>query len=311
MGTYYAVKFWQPQRQVSQTEIDEIHQQIEAVLQQVNQQMSTYIPDSELSLFNKAEADSWIQLSQPLVQLFEVGKQVSQQCDGAFDMTVGPLVNLWGFGPDLKPEKVPTSQDLQMAFAKLGSQHLEVSAGKARKLKPLYIDLSAFAKGYGVDKVAEIIASHGFDNYLVDIGGEIKVAGHKPNKFGWRIAVASPDAMLTNKVYRALDLSNMSMATSGDYRNYFEANGIRYSHTIDPKTGYPIKHKLASVTVLDELSMMSDALATCLMVKGEVEGFAWAERNNIAAYFIYREGDGFNAKATTAFEQTISNQRKN
>jgi len=309
MGTYYSIKFWQPERVVSAVELKLIKDRVESVLKTVNAQMSTYIDDSELSLLNNSPVDSWKVVSPELLYLLQVGKDINQKCDNAFDMTVGPLVNLWGFGPDLRPEKLPTEAELKSAFERVGSDYLRIENDKVLKQKDLYIDLSSFAKGYGVDKVADTIMGFGFEHYIVDIGGEIRVAGHKPNKFGWKIAVASPDAMLSNKVYRALDLTDIAMATSGDYRNYFESDGIRYSHTIDPKTGYPIKHRLASVSVLDKSSMMSDALATCLMVKGEFEGFEWAEDNNIPAYFIYRSDDGFDAKATTAFEQAVTYKR--
>lgn len=222
--------------------------------------------------------------------------------DGAFDITVGPLVNLWGFGPDGRPEEVPSAEALQQVKDRTGYQHLKlrdnppaVSAEPAQ-----YLDLSAIAKGFGVDQVAKYLESEGISAYLVEIGGEIRVNGQKPDGTAWRLAVEEPSGE-GRQVNRIVALQQAAMATSGDYRNYYESQGQRYSHTIDPVTGKPISHSLASVTVITENCMTADALATAFNVMGFERANDLAVEQNLAAYFIVRRGDGFETHATPAF----------
>jgi FAD:protein FMN transferase len=306
MGTYYIVKFWS-EKPVEASQLQRIHDDIEDELKAINQSMSTYIKDSELSLLNQRAAEQWLDISAELYSVIDAAVSLHQRCEADYDVTVGPLVNLWGFGPQQKPEKVPSKEAINVANSKVGSQFIELRKKgeqfQLKKQKPLYIDLSSLAKGYGVDRISDILAQHGMQGYLADIGGEIKLVGSKPDGAKWQIAVVSPDSLLENTVYQAFSVKDIAMATSGDYRNYFEENGVRYSHTIDPKTAMPISHKLASVSVLHESSMWSDALATCLLVKGDKAGFKWAEKHKIAAYFITKENTGFVATKTTEFKQ--------
>jgi thiamine biosynthesis lipoprotein len=203
-------------------------------------------------------------------------------------------------------KKCRLKKPIEEAKARVGSHLIEIkksdSAFKLRKLANSYIDLSSLAKGFGVDQVSSVLAKHGMNGYLVDIGGEIKLTGLKPDASQWEIAVVSPDSILGNTVYESFSVSNIAMATSGDYRNYFEENGVRYSHMINPKTAKPITHHLASVSVLDKSSMRSDALATCLLVKGDKAGFEWAEKHKIAAYFIAKENGKLVSKMTSEFK---------
>jgi FAD:protein FMN transferase len=306
MGTYYIVKFWSV-KPVSDAKVKQIHNDIEAKLKDINQSMSTYIADSELSLINQKPSEQWLEISPELHHVLSAALRLHKQCDNDYDVTVGPLVNLWGFGPQQKPEKVPSRQDIELANERVGSQFIELAKDgeqfQLKKSKQLYIDLSSLAKGYGVDQISHILSLYDMDGYLVDIGGEIKLKGNKSDGDKWQIAVVSPDSLLDNTVYQAFSVKDIAMATSGDYRNYFEEDGVRYSHTIDPKTAKPINHKLASVSVLDKSSMWSDALATCLLVKGDKAGFKWAEQHKIAAYFITKENDLFVATKTTKFKE--------
>jgi FAD:protein FMN transferase len=306
MGTYYIVKFWS-ELPIDAAKLQSIHQDIEAELKAVNQSMSTYIPDSELSVINQKASGQWIDISPELYHVVSTALRLHQKCDADYDVTVGPLVNLWGFGPQQRPEKVPSTQEITLANKNVGSQYIELRLAKGvhqiQKTKEVYIDLSSLAKGYGVDQIGSILSKYEMKGYLADIGGEIKLEGAKPDSSEWQIAVVSPDSLLDNTIYQAFAVKNIAMATSGDYRNYFEENGVRYSHTIDPKTARPINHKLASVSVLDKSSMWSDALATCLLVKGDKAGFKWAEKHKIAAYFIAKENGSFVATKTTKFKE--------
>jgi thiamine biosynthesis lipoprotein len=220
---------------------------------------------------------------------------ISELTDGAFDITVGPIVNLWGFGPGPEPENIPDDIQINTVLQNVGYHYLQTRHDPPsiqKKRSDLYIDLSGIAKGYAVDVLAEYLEGLGISNYLVEIGGELRANGNNPDSNYWRIGIEKP---ITNgrMLQRVIMLDNTSMATSGDYRNYVENDNIRYSHTIDPNTGRPISHRLASVTVIASSAMYTDALATALMVLGPEKGYHLAEDNNIAALFIVKTDDGF------------------
>lgn len=274
---------------------------MDAELAQINQQMSTYIADSELMRFNRSPVGEWQSLSEPLAEVLKVSQTVSDLSNGAFDISVGPLVNLWGFGPDAEPEQVPSEEELQTLLERVGYRKLELDEQRARRLADIQLDLSAVAKGYGVDHIARWIESRGFDNYLVEIGGEVYLSGVSPRGDDWRIGVEQP-TLLREGGRMALTLSNIAMATSGDYRNYYERDGKRYSHTIDPRTGRPIAHKLVSVTVLAETTAEADAWATALNVLGPKAGMAVAEREKLAVYMIVKADEGYEDRFSSAFE---------
>lgn len=280
-----------------------LQNKLDSLIEQVNQQMSTYLESSELSRFNRNRSADWQPVSRDLAKVVALALAVSEWSGGAFDVTVGPLVNLWGFGPDPRLQQAPSPEAIARAKSSIGYQYLEVrqSPPALRKVKPeLYVDLSAIAKGYAVDKLAEYLDAIGTEGYLVEIGGELRLKGLNPRGEPWRIAIEKPEINV-RQIQKILTVTNISMATSGDYRNYFEVNGQRFSHTIDPRTGKPVSHRLASVTVLSHTTTQADALATALLVLGPDKGWAKAVEAGIAALFIVKEKEGFAEKATGAF----------
>lgn len=288
MGTYYQIKY------VADTDLSlsssQIQAEIDKRLEDVNNQMSTYRPDSELSRFNQAEKS--LVISAPLKFVMQASLVIFEDSQGAFDVTVGPLVNLWGFGPDKRPTKVPSDELIAEKKKSVGSHYLTLENNKLSKTeKDLYVDLSSIAKGYGVDQVALYLQSIGINNYLVDIGGELRVQGTKPADEPWTLAIERPSA--GQNVQRLIQIGDNAIATSGDYRNYYEFDGIRYSHTINPKTGKPINHKLVSVTVINKSSMLADGLATAITVLGPEAGLEFAEKQQLAVFLIAKKGEDF------------------
>ncbi len=284
-----------------------VRKQIEQLLDELNGQMSTYQQDSELSMINANQSTEWLVVSSPLFAVLKQANTISKLSNGAFDITVGPLVNLWGFGPSPMSFVAPDKTVIEQHLKKIGFKKILFNENnqKIKKLEPeIYIDLSAIAKGYAVDRVGLLLESHGIVNYMVEIGGELRLKGYNAINKPWRIAIEKPTAG-NRAIQKVLPLSNISLATSGDYRNYFEFEGVRFSHTIDPRLGMPITHKLASVTILSDTTMRADALATALMVLGVEQGFGLAEKENIAALFIIKTEGGFIEKATSSFIETL------
>ena len=253
MGTSYSVVIPHLPEGVT---AKELKQDIDGLLDLINQQMSTYIPNSELSAVNQAEAEQWLPVSVELFQVIQLAQRVSEQSNGAFDITVGPLVNLWGFGP-LDSEGTlsePSAEAIETIRKSTGYRNLELDEdGQSvrKKASGLYLDLSAIAKGYGVDALASYLEEQGVADYLVEIGGELRARGVSQRGDAWRIALEKPHEGARD-IQRVIELSDIAVATSGDYRNYVEYQGKRFSHTIDPRTGWPVSHHLASVTVLSE-----------------------------------------------------------
>ena len=280
------------------------------VLEEVDASMSTWREDSELSRFNrKTDQSEWTPVSPALYRVLAAAQQVSEMTDGAFDVTIGPVVNLWGFGPEAAPEQQLDEGELASVLAATGYEKLELKADPpALRAKPnQYVDLSAIAKGHGVDAVADFLESMGVSAFLVEIGGEVSVQGRKPGGEAWRLAIESPAAGAGERqIDRVVVIGNRAMATSGDYRNYYESEGRRFSHTIDPEDGRPIDHNLASVTVVADDSMMADALATAFNVMGLPRARALATRENIAAYFIFRGDEGFETDYSPAFSSFLT-----
>jgi len=287
---------------------DELKAGIDRQLNGVDGSMSTFLEDSELSRLNRSRSTDWLPVSDPLATVIAEAQRISRLTDGAFDVTVGPLVNLWGFGPEKRGgDDLPSSSEIAARLQTCGYRNLHVreEPPSVRKLLPeITIDLSALAKGYGVDRVAGYLESAGINDYLVEVGGELRVKGKSHRGDAWRIGIEKP-APGQRVVQKVLVLDDMAVATSGDYRNYIEVDGQRFSHTIDPRTGRPITHKLASVTVLSHTTMAADALATGLMVLGPDEGFVLAEQNAWAALFIIKATNGFIEKPTSAFSTSM------
>ncbi|MBU2955314.1 FAD:protein FMN transferase [Marinobacter sp. F3R08] len=291
-----------------QGRLETLAQGIEGVLDGVDASMSTWREDSELSRFNqRTDQSDWVSVSDELYEVLLKAEEISTLTDGAFDVTIGPVVNLWGFGPQARPEQVPSEALLAKSLSETGFEKLELRSDPpaVRAVPPQYVDLSAIAKGYGVDAVARFLDEQGVQAYLVEIGGEVRVNGRKPDGSTWRLAIERPVSE-AREVNRVVALDARAMATSGDYRNYYESEGRRYSHTIDPATGEPIAHKLASVTVIADDCMTADALATGFNVMGFQPAYALAVRENIPAYFIVRTDQGFETHQTPAFSSYVT-----
>ncbi len=307
MGTTFSVKVVAPVpagEAMSQAALDTA---INRVLRRVNHQMSTYQPGSEISRFNRSTRLEWTPISPEFASVLATAIQISELSGGAFDFTVGPLVNLWGFGPENRPRTIPREDEIAERKAAVGYQNVVVrqSPPAVKKLRPdIYCDLSAIAKGFGVDQVAGYLDSLDLRNFMVEIGGEVVARGLAPEGRPWQIGVETPDAPAG--IQKILPLTDMAVATSGDYFNYFEEDGQRYSHTIDPRTGRPITHKLASVTVVQKSCMLADGLATALDVLGPEAGYDFAVKKELAAFMIVRSGTGFIEKKTPAFERIFA-----
>lgn len=304
MGTTYNVKYLDDQAQTP--EAAQIQQEIDRLLDRVNAQMSTYRKDSELSKFNQYKGSEAFEVSPEMIVVVNEAIRLNQLTKGALDVTVGPLVNLWGFGPEARPDVVPTDDDLAQRRSMVGIEHLTVNQQSLSKDIPdLYVDLSTIAKGWGVDVVAQYLQSLGFTNYMVEIGGEIQVRGKNQNGTGWRIAIEKP-TVDQRAIQEIIEPGDMGLATSGDYRNYFEENGIRYSHIIDPKTGRPINNKVVSVTVLDKSTMTADGLATGLMVMGDEAGMKLAEDQHIPVFMVVKTEDGYKELSSSQFKPYLT-----
>lgn len=300
-GTGFHVTFY---GDYDDDQLAEIEGSVKAALDRVDQLMSTYKTGSELSRFNRAPVGEPFQLSPQTAEVIREAIRVGDMSAGAFDVTVGAAVNLWGFGPDKHPDRVPDDDAIAKALKEVDYQALKLDGNTLTKTKPVYVDLSGIAKGYGVDAVARALDDLGVQRYLVEVGGEIRTRGSKPGDEPWRIAVEKPVSN-ERSVQRIIELDDSAVATSGDYRNYFESDGKRYSHTIDPRTGRPIKHHLVSVTVITSDCMTADALATAIDVMGPDAGYAMAERENLAVYLVVKTPDGFETRSSTAFQRYL------
>lgn len=302
MGTSYHITVVAPEGKQLGIAAEELQAVIDEQLRQINQSMSTYIPDSELMRFNRAPVGEWQALSVPLIEVLQISQKISAKSDGAFDITIGPLVDLWGFGPQGEPKQVPEESEITRVREHMGFEHLALDeTGRARKLADIRLDLSAVAKGYGVDVLSRYLESRGFEHFLVEIGGELQVKGYSPRGDYWRLAIEQP-SLLHSGGRKTIELTDVAMATSGDYRNYYERDGQRYSHTIDPVTGRPIAHNLVSVTVLADSTAEADAWATALNVLGPERAMELAEREDLAIYMIVKEENGFADRHSKAFE---------
>jgi len=279
---------------------DDLHQRIDNLLSLVDNSMSTYKTDSELSRFNRMAVGQEMQISEDFARVLQISHDVWQRSGGAFDPTIGPLVDLWGFGPTVTDNTAPSTQQLSLAVRDIGFQHLILDDLSLSKTRPVQLDLSAVAKGYAVDLVADMLEMLGLPDYLVEIGGEIRASGSNPNGQIWRVAIEEP--ALISSVNRVIPVAESAVATSGDYRNYFEQEGIRYSHILDPRSGSPIKHNLASVTVLSNSCAEADAWATAFLVMGAEPSLQLAEQLKLPIYLLTKEGDTFKGANSEAFE---------
>ncbi|CAD5246750.1 MULTISPECIES: FAD:protein FMN transferase [Halomonadaceae] len=300
-GTFYQVTIMDP---LTQGESLELEEGFKAELESVDQAMSTYRDDSELIAFNEAPLDEWQPLSNELIDVLAISQSVAEASHGAFDITVGDLVNLWSFGPGARPETVPSDDALSEELAQVGIDALEIDTQnmQARRTRDVFVDLSGVAKGHGTDRVAAYLEQQGLEHYLVNIGGELIARGlrDEEEQTPWQVGIEVPENG-QQRAQHIIPLESMSVATSGDYRNYFEVDGQRFSHTIDPRTGRPVTHQLASVSVFHPSNAWADAWATALLVVGEQEAMQLAIENNLKVLLLVRDGEQWRSIASPEF----------
>ena len=271
----------------------------QARFEAVNQALSTWRTDSALSRFNDDESGEWVDTDPELATVLRYALTLAERSDGAYDVTVGPLVNLWGFGPDPATNHVPDAAAIEAARARVGWRKVQVdaTASRARKQPGMRIDLSSLGKGRGVDRVAEYLDASGVSNYLIDLSGKLRARGHNGRGDAWQVAVEQPAADdptgAPRTVPAVVALHDGSIATAGDYRRFFESGGRHYSHIIDPRTGSPVDHATLSATALGSTCMEADALATMFMVMDPDAALRLAESGRIPALLISRDGGGF------------------
>jgi FAD:protein FMN transferase len=293
MGTTYHIKVVTEPNKGNK----DLQHRIDQRLKQLNGSMSTFQSDSEISRFNRLQSiDTDFAVSQDFLAVMLAADAVYRLTDGAWDGTVKPLVDLWGFGPSGPIDQAPSAKAVADVLKNVGFQQIEVSAkGFLKKRQAaVTIDLASIAKGYGVDQVAQLIEGMGFRNYLVEIGGEVYAAGKRPDGKRWRVGINQPlKTAAANAVYKALELQDQAMATSGDYRNFEVIGGRAYSHIIDPRTGYPVKHGVVSTSVVAPNCTLADGLATALMVMGPEKGISLLNRlDAVDGLIIVQKADG-------------------
>lgn len=302
MGTTYSVTVV-PSADWS---LQELNERISSELELVNRQMSTYIGDSELSKFNQSrDTQTWFPVSADTAQVVDAALHIGQTTAGAFDVTVGPLVNLWGFGPDARPDQTPSQEQIEEARRHAGLDKLEVSLDPPalRKSDPLVqVDLSAIAKGHGVDRVAEVLRELGVEHFFVEVGGEVRVGGKRLDGKPWRVGIERP-AEEQRSLLAVLELSDRAMATSGNYRNFYFVDGQRFSHTIDPRTGRPVAGDLLSATVIADNCQTADAIATSMMCLGWLEGLRLANQEGWCVLLVVAAGQDMEVKLSDSFER--------
>ncbi len=309
MGTSYTIKIARPPAELDRKSLEA---EVQAELDKIDSLMSTYRADSELSRLNRCKANEWFPVSPETAAVIEEALAIGRLTDGAFDITVGPLVNLWNFGHDRdesgESAKIPSPDEIERVKSRVDFRQVEVrtSPPAVRKLREdLAIDLSGIAKGYAVDCLAELLERHGVENYMVEVGGELRVRGTSHEARPWRIAVEAPTVGV-RAIQTVVEPGDRAMATSGDYRNFFQEDGRRYSHIIDPRSGRPVAHRLVSATVLDPSCARADALATALMVLGPEKGYELALEEELPVLLIVDDDDGQVEKATPAFRKVVA-----
>lgn len=299
MGTTWSVKVCAQRKPDAQA----VGATIAAALDRVDREMSTWRADSDLSRYNRADARQWVELPDACYRVIATALAIARQTDGAYDPTIGRLVNLWGFGPDGRRGAPPEPAAIARARADCGWQRLRCDDMRRAVWQPggVCLDLSAIAKGFAVDLVCDALQQLGIRDYLVEVGGELRARGARADGRPWYVAIEPPDKHAAMPLVGVL--RDGAIATSGDYLRYFESAGQRYSHTIDPRTAQPVAHALAAVTVLHAETMLADAYATAFSVLGADEGFAFAQRHGIAARFVSRATQGLAVVESSAFAQ--------
>ncbi|MGC8737140.1 MAG: FAD:protein FMN transferase [Candidatus Hydrogenedens sp.] len=303
MGTTYQVKIVLPRGEILPEGIGE---KIHNCLSKIDNLMSTYNSDSELSRFNQYKDDLPFPVSPETREVFEISLEIARQTGGALDITVFPLVQIWGFGPKLV-DQPPTREQIEDAKMKVDYQKIEILPEGIKKHNPeIQCDFSAVAKGYAVDKVAELLDQNSFNSYMIEVGGEVRVKGEKIPGNLWNIGIERPVSM-EHSTFLAIKLKDLAMATSGNYRNFYFWEGKKYSHEIDPHTGYPVPNTIASVSVIHPTCAYADAYATAFMVMGKEKAFRFAEEKHIPALFIYPINETqFKEQPTSAWKEIVN-----
>lgn len=302
MGTWWRASL----AGVDKSRQNELRTKIQAQLDGDDRLLSTYKADSALSRFNLSRSTEPYAVSEGMSDIVTLSLRIGAKTQGAMDVTVGPLVNLWGFGPDKQPVKTPTQAQIDAAKALTGLQHLKVinQAGQQwlqKDLPGLYVDLSTVGEGYAADHLARLMEQNGIGRYLVSVGGAVVTRGTNPDGRAWRVAIQKPTDR-ENAVQAVVDLNGHGISTSGSYRNYYELDGKRLSHVIDPTTGAPIQHKLVSATVIATTALEADGWDTGLMVLGTEKAKQIAEKEGLAVYLITKEGEGFSTWMSPQFK---------
>jgi thiamine biosynthesis lipoprotein len=293
MGTTYTVKVVTGYFQ----SISGVKEKIDNRLEEINRSMSTYQKDSEISRFNRFnKVGLKFKISNDFFQVMKAGQKIYRLSGGAWDGTVNPLVDLWGFGSRGPRDKVPPTSEIAALLPDIGFANIDVvnPGFLVKKRAAVTVDLSSIAKGYGVDEVATLLGNLGYKDYLVEIGGEIFAAGHSKDDTRWRIGINRPRADAAfDEVYKVVEIHNQAFATSGDYRNFFEIEGVRYSHIIDPRTGFPVSNGVASVSIITGTCGMADGLATAVMVMGVEKGLELIDRlDGVEGLIVVKQNDG-------------------
>lgn len=285
-----------------------------AELESVDQAMSTYRDDAELIAFNQAPLEEWQPLSNELIEVLAISQSVAEASHGAFDITIGDVVNLWSFGPGARPETVPSEEMLSEQLAKVGYDAVEIDTQhmQARRNRDVFVDLSGVAKGHATDRVAAYLDQQGIEHYLVNLGGDLIARGvrDEDEQTPWRIGIEVPEDG-QQRAQHIIPLESMSVATSGDYRNYFEVDGQRFSHTIDPRTGRPVDHRLVSVSVFHPSNAWADAWATALLVVGEESAMEMAVENSLKVLLLIRNGEEWQSIASPEFVNVFGDELVN
>ncbi|MHC8393943.1 FAD:protein FMN transferase [Pseudomonas sp. LB3P93] len=299
MGSRYSIQYV---RHSSTPGPKAVQAEVENILAEVDRQFSTYRSDSDIEHFNDLPANRCQKMPAPILKLVRVGERLSEQSEGSFDLTVEPLLNLWGFGPQARNEKVPSAQALAEVRQRVGYQHLRIDGDQLCKDAAVEVDFNSIAAGYAVDTIAAKLEAMGIHNYLAEATGELKAAGKKLDGSPWRVALEEPrdDQQVAERI---IAVDGYGVSTSGDYRNYFQQDGKRYSHTFDARTGAPVSHTLASVTVINPSALMADGLSTLLLILGPERGWDYAEKHDIGAFFVIRADTGFVTRTNQAFER--------
>ena len=307
MGGTFSVKIVTPRDELETPALHSVDRGLRSSLDRLEGLMSTWDPDSELSRFNRSTSLQPFPVSPETFEVFKWSVEVGALTDGALDVTIGPLVDAWGFGPGGPRNAVPTSAEIARLREAVGLDRIELNpaARTVRKTRPeVRCDLSSIVPGYAADRLSEDLSNRDFTDFLVDVGGEVRTRGRNEAGAPWQVAIERPE-LHGETIQRLVPISDLAITTAGDYRKYREVEGQRVTHILDPRTGRPLTHRLASVTVIDPLAVRADAFDTALMVLGPGEGMALAKKLNLAALFIERAGEGFAARATPRFDEIV------